>query len=97
MRVTVLSWAGVYSIVMHPNAPNRYAIAIQTFEVSGTTSLCNDHQQSTRTIAISVWTEFEKSALLTWTAVCLYVVKHSDLFVYAPQGRTNTVYPKTLP
>jgi len=26
--------------------------------VSSVTCLCNNHQQSTRTIAISVWTEF---------------------------------------
>jgi len=52
------------------NDSNKYAFRIQTFAVSGATRLCNDHKQSTRTIATSMWTEFGKSMLLTWTAVC---------------------------
>jgi len=62
-------------------------------------SLCNNHQQSTRTIsttATSVWTEFGKSMLLTWTAGCSRV-RPFELFVHAPYGRTkNIVYPNAL-
>jgi len=45
-----------------------------------------------------VWTEFGKSMLLTWTAVCTARVgKPSDLFVYAPDGKTkNIMYPNAL-
>jgi hypothetical protein len=40
-----------------------------------------------------VWTEFGKSMLLTWIAVCGMLGK-LDLFVYAPEGTTiNIVYP----
>jgi len=58
------------AVAMHPPDSNRYSIPIQTFAVSCATRLCNDNQQNTRTITTSVWTEFVKSMLLTWIAVC---------------------------
>jgi hypothetical protein len=34
------------------------------FAISCATRFCNDHQQSTRTIATSVWTKFGKFGIL---------------------------------
>jgi protein kinase C substrate 80K-H len=47
-----------------------YAFRVQTFAISCAARFCNDHQQSTRTIATSVWTTYGKSMLLIWTTVC---------------------------
>jgi hypothetical protein len=54
----------------------------------------------------SVWTEFEKSMLLTWTTLYIYLYtymacsrigKPSNLYVHAPEGRTkNIVCPNGL-
>jgi hypothetical protein len=59
-----------WNVATHSNDSDRYAFRVQTFVTSCATHFCNDHQQSTGTIATSVWTKFGKSMLLTWTTVC---------------------------
>jgi len=75
----------------------RYTF-INIFVVSGATCLCNDQQQSTRrTATISVWTEFEKSILLTKTAVYGMVTCQKTFWFicvgthHSPGGRTNNI------
>jgi len=51
----------------------QICISNSNFAVFGATRFCNDHQQSTNTIATSVWTEFGKSLCFShghWVAVC---------------------------
>jgi hypothetical protein len=57
-------------VATHSNDPDRHTFRFQIFAISCANRFCNDHQQSTRTIATSVWTKFGKSILLTWKTVC---------------------------
>jgi len=51
------------TVATYLNDSDRYAIRIQTFAVSGATCICNNHQQSTGTIATSVRIKLGKSML----------------------------------
>jgi hypothetical protein len=60
----------ILTVATHFNNSDRYAFRVQMFSIScAILRFCNDHQQSTRTIATSVWTNFVKSMLFTWTTI----------------------------
>ena len=78
---------------MYPNEADRYAIRIQTFAIPDATRLRNDNQQSARPIVMEELC-FPHGQIYV---ACSCVEKPSDLFVYAPFGKTkNIVYTTAL-
>lgn len=71
-------------------------------QFSGATHFCDDHQQSIQgQLLLQVFAMNSESPCIShgqlYYVACLRVGKPSDLFAYAPEGRTkNIVFPNAL-
>jgi len=82
-------------VATHPNDSNRYAIRNQAlqFPVRLAFAMTINKAQGKSSIATSVWTEFGKSMLLTWSAVCGLLTRRKTFwFIYVRTRRKNKTY-----